>query len=98
MKKNKVDFLYELFGIGTYFSLILGGVIGISFVLSLIVGGQVGRIMAEFTYNKLLPFTIQITTAIIFLGMLGMVIKKEKALSLTSDKDEADLELKKIKN
>ncbi|HEY8462986.1 MAG TPA: hypothetical protein VIM29_03040 [Bacillota bacterium] len=96
MKKiNEV--LYKLFGWGIYISLVAGGLAFFGFLLGIIIGGASATQLAVFLHKQYFPIIIKIASITIGLGLVGMYLNKEQALSLVTDKKEAEEEMAKIK-
>ena len=96
MKKiNEV--LNKLFGWGIYISLIGGGFAFFGFLLGIIIGGPSATQLAVFLQKQYFPIVIKIASITIGLGLVGMYLNKEQALSLVTEKKEAEKEMAKIK-
>ena len=92
--------LNKLFGYLLWVILIAGGIAGIAFIIFNIIGGGEGSFVetaAAFIHKKYFPIVIRVTAATILVGLVGMYLSGEKALSMDSDKKEAEDELKAIK-
>lgn len=92
--------LNKLFGYLLWVILIAGGIAGIAFIIFNIIGGGEGSFVetaAAFIQKKYFPIVIRVTAATILVGLVGMYLTGEKALSMDSDKKEAEDELKAIK-
>lgn len=101
MDKKKIsDFLEKVFGWLIYIVLIAGGLAAIGFIISLIIGGGEGgsgQQLADFLRKEYFPKVILLATITIFIGLLQMYITGTEALSIKSDKKEAEEELTQIK-
>lgn len=92
--------LNTLFGYLLWLILIAGGVAGLAFIVLNIIGGGEGSFVetaAAFIQKQYFPIVIRVTAATILIGLVGMYLCGESALSMTSDKKEAEDELKAIK-
>ena len=99
-RKKLADLLETIFGWGIYLCLIAGGLAFFGFLASILVGGGEGSFseaLAVFLHKQYFPIVIKCAAITIGLGLVAMYLKKEKALSLTSDKKEAEEELAAIK-
>lgn len=92
--------LNTLFGYLLWLILIAGGIAGIAFIVLNIIGGGEGSFVetaAAFIHKKYFPIVIRVSAVTILIGLVGMYLSGEKALSMDSDKKEAEDELKAIK-
>lgn len=92
--------LNTLFGYLLWLVLIAGGIAGIAFIVLNIIGGGEGSFVetaAAFIQKKYFPIVIRVAATTILVGLVGMYLSGEKALSMESDKKEAEDELKAIK-
>lgn len=92
--------LNTLFGYLLWLILIAGGVAGVAFIIFNIIGGGEGSFVetaSAFIQKKYFPIVIRVSAATILIGLVGMYLSGEKALSMDSDKKEAEDELKAIK-
>lgn len=83
-----------VFGWGVYICLLAGGISFFGFALALVIGGGSGEALAVWLRQQYLPIVIRITSFIIILGLVGMYCNKEQALSIVTDKKEADADIK----
>ncbi len=101
MTRQKIaKFLDIVFGWGIYICLILGGLAFFGFLIGIIMGGgkdSAAQSLAVFIQKQYFPVLIKAASISIGLGLISMYFKKEEALSLKSDKKEAEEELKAIK-
>jgi len=98
--KKAGETLNTIFGWGIYVILICGGLCGIAFIIMNIIGGGAGsgvEAFAKTIHKGIFPRIIRITSITIGVGLVGMYFRKESALSMASDKKEAEDELKAIK-
>lgn len=86
--------LYSLFGWGAYISIFAGAVGFAGFVIALIIGGESGAALSISIKSVWFPFVIKLTSVAVGLGLVGMYFGKEEALSMASDKKDAEDELK----
>lgn len=94
MKKGSQIFC-QLFGWGAYLSIFAGAFCFLGFVIALIIGGETGASMAVAIKGTCFPFIIKVTSLSVALGLIGMYLGKEQALSMTSDKKDAEEDLKR---
>lgn len=101
MTRQKLAGIFDtIFGWGIYLCLIAGGLAFFGFLISIIIGGgedSAAQELAVFLHKQYFPVVIKCASITIGLGLAAMYLKKEKALSLISDKKEAEEELQAIK-
>lgn len=98
MTREKItETLNKIFGWCILLSLFAGALSFLGFCIALIMGGSSGEAFAIFLQKQYFPVIIRLTTVVICLGLAAMYTGKVQALSLTTDKDEAEQELEQIK-
>jgi len=98
MTRKKIgDIINTIFGWGIYICLFAGGITFFGFLFAVIIGGGTGEAIAVFLHKQYFPIIIRLASFIIILGLIGMYLNKEQALSLVTDKKEADEELERFK-
>jgi len=95
--KKIIEMLNKIFGWGIYISLLAGGLAFFGFLVAIIMGGPDAGRLAVFIQKQYFPVVIRIATITIGVGLVGMYLGKEQALSLVTDKREAEEEMAKIK-
>jgi len=96
MREKIGQTISTIVGWGIYISLIAGGLTFFGFVIALFMGGGAdgsGHHLAVFIHRTIFPYIIRVASFTIILGLIGMIVKKEQALSLKSDKADADKEI-----
>lgn len=88
---EKINFI---FGWGVYVCLLAGGITFFGFMLALLIGGDTGQSLSIFLHRQYFPLVIRATSFIIILGLIGMYVNHEQALSLAADKKAADNDIK----
>lgn len=99
--KKAAKVLDTIFGWGIYLCLIAGGLAFFGFLVAVIMGGGAessAEALAVFIQKQYFPVVIKCAAITIGVGLIAMYLKKEDALSLKSDKKEAEEELAAIKN
>lgn len=95
MKKNPIgQAINAIFGWCVYFCLLAGGVAFFGFLLAMVIGGSSGEALAVWVGRQYFPVVIRITSFVIIFGLVGMYINREQALSMASDKQDADADIK----
>ena len=94
--KKAAEIISKIFGWGVYICLFAGGLAAFGYILALILGGGdggAGFTLARFIQQKYFPLFIRIVSASVMIGLVAMYLSGQKALSLKSDKEEADKEI-----
>ncbi|MBR2029018.1 MAG: hypothetical protein IKA10_08550 [Oscillospiraceae bacterium] len=89
--------LNKAFGYMVFIALMLGGLAFFGFVVAFILGPTTGGALGVFIKGKYFPWVIRFGTLTIATGLISMYLNGEEALSLKSDKAEAEAELAEIK-
>lgn len=76
----------KIFSVGVLFTLFAGGITIIGFVIALIIGGETAAEICVFIHKSYFPWIIRICSVSVCFGLIGMYIRKKKALSMESDK------------
>jgi len=79
-----------------FIALMLGGLAFFGFVAAFILGPTTGGALGVFIKGKYFPWVIRFGTLTIATGLISMYLNGEEALSLKSDKAEAEAELAEI--
>ncbi len=98
--KKAAQVFETIFGWGIYLCLIAGGLAFFGFLAGLIMGGgadSAAQALAVFIQKQYFPVVIRCASLTVGIGLISMYLKKEDALSLKSDKKEAEEELASIK-
>lgn len=85
--KNISSVLKLVFGYGIMISLFVGGLIFFGYVVALCIGGHAAEAVCVFIYKSIVPVMIYLSTIMILLGLVGMYLAGE--LALTPDKKQA---------
>ena len=94
--KKAAEITSKIFGWGVTLCLFAGGLAAIGYIIALILGGGeggAGFTLARFIQQKYFPIVIRIVSAAIMVGLVSMYLSGQQALSLKSDKEEADKEI-----
>ena len=99
---NKIgQIINTIVGWGIFVALFLGGLAFFGFLIAIIVGGGAGgtgQTIALFIQRQFFPLVIRIASFSIIAGLIGMYLNKEQALSLKTDKADADQDIADSKN
>lgn len=87
MKKANVSkFLLTLFGVGMLLALFAGGASVLGYIAALFIGGKTATAICAFIFKTYLPFVIKATSAFAGIGLIGMYLTRQKALSVKNEK------------
>lgn len=99
MTRKKLSYLLNIiFGWGILLALIAGSLSFFGFLIALMIGNKSGEAFAVFLQKQYFPVLIRFASIIIGTGLAAMYVGKEQALSLVSDKQNAEQELAQIKS
>ena len=79
--------LYAVFGWGVCISVFAGALC--------IMGGDTGAAIAVAIKSACFPWLIKLTSVAVGIGLIGMYLGKDEALSISSDKKDAEEDLKR---
>ena len=88
--------LNKAFGYMVFIALILGGLAFFGFVVCFILGPEKGGALGVAIKGQYFPWVIRFGSITILTGLISMYLNGEEALSLKSDKAEAEAELAEI--
>lgn len=83
--KKVTDILLKVFGIGVCFCLFAGGFSILGYVVALIIGGETATAICTFIFKKYLPLIIRFTSIFTGVGLLGMYLSHQKALTAQAE-------------
>ena len=87
--------LYAVFGWGVCISVFAGALCVLGFVIAIIIGGDTGAAIAVAIKSACFPWLIKLTSVAVGIGLIGMYLGKDEALSISSDKKDAEEDLKR---
>lgn len=96
-RKQLAKKLNTVFGWGVFLVVIAGALSFFGFIIALILGGESGEALAVFIKAQYFPKIITVTSVVIGIGLIAMYVGGESALSLITEKKEAEEELDQIK-
>ena len=86
--KKFTDLILSVFGIGMTVCLFAGGFAIFGFIVALILGGEIATEICVFIHKVYFMWVIRFTAIFSALGLLGMYLKKTKALTITSNEEK----------
>ena len=75
-----------IFGYGIMITLFAGGLTLFAYIAALIIGGDTATIICDFTYKKIIPIIIYISTVMVLFGLISMYLAGEFALTVSNKK------------
>jgi len=96
MKKKLAEITSVLFGWGVYIGLFAGGLAALGYAIALIIGGgpgEAGYALARFIQRTYFPFLVRIVSVSVMLGLVSMYLSGQKALTMVTDKEEANKDI-----
>lgn len=86
MREKLYNIFNKLYGITMTVAFFAGIVPLVLFAVAMIIGGSAGETIAVFLYKQVYPWVIALASVSILFGLIAMYIKKEKGLSVDSNK------------
>lgn len=80
--------LLRLFAIGVLVTLFAGALSLVGYLVAFVIGGETATKLCTFIYKEYFPVVIQICSVSVLFGLIGMYLKKEKALTFSEEKEE----------
>ena len=99
--KKAAEITSIIFGWGVYICLFAGGLAAIGYIVALILGGGTGGAgyqLARFIQRTYFPFLFRLVSVSVMIGLLSMYLSGQKALTIVTDKQEADNEVARSKS
>lgn len=75
------NIILTIFSIGIITSMLAGGLSVVGYVIAFVMGGDNAAALCAFTYNTYLPYVIRYASIFTGIGLLGMYLSKQKALT-----------------
>lgn len=85
--KNFSDVLLKLFAYGIIACLFAGGLSLAGYIIALIIGGDSAVALCLWVFKTYLPWVIKATSIFTLIGLIGMYLSKQKALTANVEKD-----------
>lgn len=85
MKKLN-NIILKTFSIGVVLCLFAGGLSVLGYIVAMMLGGEKAGMLCEFIFTQYLPWVIRLTSAFSGIGLIGMYLSKEKALTVKAEK------------
>ena len=85
MKKIS-DVLLKVFAYGIIACLFAGGLSLVGYVIGFIIGGESASALCTWVFKTYLPWVIKATSIFTLIGLIGMYLSKQKALTAKAEK------------
>ena len=86
--KKFTDVLLKIFAYGIIVCLFAGGLSLVGYVVSLFIGGETATNLCTWVFKTYLPWVIKATSIFTGIGLIGMYLSKQKALTAKVDKEK----------
>ena len=84
--KKTAEILLKVFAYGMITSLFAGGLSLVGYLAGLVIGGETATALCAWVFKTYLPWVIKATSVFTGIGLLGMYLSKQKALTINSEK------------
>lgn len=84
--KKFVDILLKIFTYGIIACLFAGGLSLVGYLVGLVIGGEAATSLCAWVFKTYLPWVIKATSIFTGVGLIGMYLSKQKALTAYLDK------------
>ena len=84
--KKVSDILLKIFAYGILICLFAGGLSLVGYLVGLIIGGENAENLCAWVFKTYLPWVIKVTSVFTGIGLIGMYLSRQKALTATSEK------------
>ncbi len=85
--KKASDVLLKIFAYGVIACLFAGGLSFVGYFVALIIGGDAATNLCAWVFKTYLPWVIKATSVFTLIGLIGMYLSKQKALTAKVEKD-----------
>ena len=93
--KKASEVCCSIFGWGAYLSIFAGALCFVGFAAAMLIGGETGSAISVAIKGTVFPWIIKLASVAVGVGLIGMYLGNEQALSMSSDKKEAEEDLKR---
>ncbi len=85
--KKLSDILLKIFAYGVITCLFAGGLSFVGYLVALIIGGDTATNLCAWVFKTYLPWVIKATSVFTLIGLIGMYLSKQKALTAKVEKN-----------
>lgn len=83
--KKIANVLLTVFSVGVLLALLAGALSVVGYVVALCIGGETATALCLWIYKTYFPWVIKFTSVFAGIGLLGMYLSKQKALTAASE-------------
>lgn len=83
--KKLTDILLTVFAVGVLGTLFAGALSVLGYIAALCIGGETAAAMCLWIYKTYFPWVIKLTSVFAGIGLVGMYLSKQKALTAASE-------------
>ena len=84
--KKVTNVLLTIFAVGVLLTLFAGGLTLLGYLVAMVIGGETATALCAFLFKTLFPWIIKFTSIFTGIGLLGMYLSKQTALSVKGTK------------
>lgn len=84
--KKFTNILLRFFAYGIIACLFAGGLSLVGYLIALIIGGKAATNLCAWVFDTYLPWVIKATSIFTLIGLIGMYLSKQRALTATAEK------------
>ncbi len=84
--KKLSDILLKIFAYGIIACLFAGGLSLIGYLVGLVIGEESATSLCAWVFKTYLPWVIKATSVFTGIGLIGMYLSKQKALTVSNEK------------
>ena len=85
--KKASDILLKIFAYGIIACLFAGGLSLVGYLVGLVIGGEAATNLCAWVFKTYLPWVIKATSVFTLIGLIGMYLSKQKALTAKVEKE-----------
>ena len=85
--KSVSNVLTRIYAYGIVVCLFAGGISLLGYIAALIIGGETATALCAWVFKSYLPWVIKFTSIFAGIGLIGMYLSKQKALTAKVEKD-----------
>ena len=85
--KNSGNVFLKIFSYGIIACLFAGGFSLVGYITAMVIGGAEAPKICLWVFKTYLPWVIRFTSIFTGIGLIGMYIDKQKALTVTAEKE-----------
>lgn len=83
--KKIADVLLKIFAYGVIACLFAGGLSLVGYLVAMVIGGETATSMCLWVFKTYLPWVIKFTSVFTGIGLIGMYLGKQKALTAKTE-------------